>query len=72
MQRTPRKAPPKVSAAMRRSMLQLEQKALWLRRAGVEQPEPSTEKGRRRAADRLDEIEAELADWLNSASGTRA
>lgn len=73
MQRTPRKPAPKVSTAMRRSMLQLEKKARWIRRTSEPLPPDAAQQDAEGAAkgrgdvDRLDEIEAGLADWLNSA-----
>ena len=49
MQRTPRTASPRVSTAMRRSILQLEQKARWLRPVGRSLP-PAVTQPKKRAA----------------------
>lgn len=84
MQRSPRTPTPRVSTGMRKSMLQLQQKAAWLRPRGASLPQavrtPRKAKSKpgatkrpiskvledyKEALDRLEEIEAELAVWLN-------
>ncbi len=87
MQRDSRPVPLRVSTAMRKSFLRLEEKSRWLPRREQPAPKPvrnqrkserrsdrarrpttPSVKDREEAPGRLEEIEGELADWLNGLS----
>jgi hypothetical protein len=87
MQRDSRPVPLRVSTAMRKSFLRLEEKSRWLPRREPPTPQPVRNpektarksgrarrpitrivKDREEAPSKLEEIEGELADWLNSPS----